>query len=353
MTASIFDGHFLQCTLDNPLHFEPHSWLTDTGLRISHVANGVLEILPHDSETSIIISSGIHGDETAPIELVDRLASDIITGKLVPKVRLLLIIAHPQAILAHTRFIEENLNRLFNGINEEKNEERALANLYQHCVEAFFAPAPLGAERWHFDLHSAIRNSAHYMFAVVPATSHPCDIRPLIQVLDDAEMNAVMFSRTPSSTFSWFSCEKFGAIGATLEMGRVAPLYQNDMTEFEPLRKTLCNMLVQDKNSLLKKEPTRLESYKVTRTITKYTDHFSLSFSDDAANFTQFDTGELLAQEGGIEYRAAEGGEAVVFPNSKVANGQRACLMVQSFSYDWSKPLYVNIDADPGPLHIG
>ncbi|RXJ74364.1 succinylglutamate desuccinylase [Veronia nyctiphanis] len=352
MTASIFDGQFLQCTLGNPIHFEPHSWMTGSGLRISHVANGVLEILPHDSETSIIISSGIHGDETAPIELVDRIASDIILGKLIPKVRLLLIIAHPSAIHAHTRFIEENLNRLFSGLNEETNEERALANLYQHCVEAFFSPAPLTAQRWHFDLHSAIRDSAHYMFGVVPANTHPCDVRPLVQFLDQAGMDAVLLSRTPSSTFSWFSCEKFGAIGATLEMGRVAPLYKNNMDEFEPLRLALVEMVTGDNAYELSTKQPVLKSYKVTRTINKYSDDFRLTFPDDAANFTAFKSGELLAEEGDKEYFAVDGGEAVVFPNSRVANGQRACLLVQSFDFDWSQPLYVNIDADPGPHHL-
>ena len=35
--------------------------------------------------------------------------------------RLLLIIAHPEAINQHTRFVQSNMNRLFKELNETKN----------------------------------------------------------------------------------------------------------------------------------------------------------------------------------------------------------------------------------------
>ena len=69
--------------------------------------------------------------------------------------------------------------------------------------------------------------------------------------------------------------------------------------------------------------------YRVSRTLTKQSEQFSFSFPDDLANFTFFEAGTLLAGDEDGKIYAFEGGEAVVFPNSKVAIGQRAALMVQ------------------------
>lgn len=340
-------GGFLKHTLFPPGDFSPYRVSLPNGVTLNHLDIGVLEVVPNNAQGAIVISSGIHGDETAPIELVDGLVEAVIQQELIPQQRTLFIIAHPAAIHAHTRFIDENLNRLFSRRNPERNPECVLANKLQAYVDAFFDR--VDGERWHFDLHSAIRDSEHYMFGVVPVSSKGTDIRPLVAFLKAAHMDAMMLSRTPSSTFSWFSAEHYGAQAATFEMGRVAPLYQNNMAEFLPLRNAL--------TALIGGEPLPIPSadktfpiYKVTRTITKTDQAFRLAFSDDAANFTYFKQGELLAEENGTEYHAIEGGEAVVFPNSKVAIGQRAALLVQPFEADLSMPLCVNIDNEPGPF---
>ncbi|CZF78944.1 Succinylglutamate desuccinylase [Grimontia celer] len=344
---SQLSGGFLKHTLFPPKIFTPNSITLSNGVIVSHNAIGVVEITPPESDKAIVISSGIHGDETAPIELVDDLVSSILDEAFQPTSRLLLIIAHPDAIHAHTRFIEENLNRLFADTNPLRNKECELANNLQEQVQVFFKKGT--EEPWHFDLHSAIRASEHYMFGVVPASTQATDIRPLVSFLKASHMDAVMLSRTPSSTFSWYSAEKFGALAATFEMGRVARLYENNMEEFKPLRDALVALLC---GETLPAPPTEkgFSNYKVTRTITKTSDAFNLAFSDDAANFTYFAEGEQLAEENGTVYSAIAGGEAVVFPNSKVAIGQRAALLVQPFEPNLSEPLYVNVERDPGPV---
>lgn len=346
---SQLSGGFLKHTLYPPSNFIPSSITLSNGVNVSHIAIGVVEITPPMADKAIVISSGIHGDETAPIELVDDLVSSVLDEAFVPTSRLLFIIAHPDAIHAHTRFIEENLNRLFAGTNPERNKECGMANKLQAQVQSFFEKG--SEEPWHFDLHSAIRASQHYMFGVVPASSKATDIRPLVNFLKASHMDAVMLSRTPSSTFSWFSAEKFGALAATFEMGRVARLYENNMEEFVPLRDALVALMC----GKALPEPSAVKifsSYKVTRTITKTDAAFNLAFSDDAANFTYFAEGAQLAEENGTVYSAIAGGEAVVFPNSKVAIGQRAALLVQPFEPDLSKPLYVNVERDPGPVAL-
>ncbi|MGF1706915.1 succinylglutamate desuccinylase [Enterovibrio baiacu] len=354
MINSYLSGGFLQHTLYPPANFAPQVFTLDNGVEVKHHDIGVVEISPPNPTKDIVISSGIHGDETAPIELVDNLVKDIVEGLFVPKERTLFIIAHPTAIHAYTRFIEENLNRLFAGENDHRNAECVLANRLQCHVKNFFTLSTMNTgetsrERWHFDLHSAIRDSKHYMFAVIPASSHATDIRPLASFLQCAEMDAMLLSRTPSSTFSWWSGEKFGALAATFEMGRVAPLYKNDMTEFEPLKQGLIALL-SHKTYDASANSKSFDIYKVSRTITKTDDAFTLAFSNDAANFTFFNEGEALAEENGKEYVSEVGGEAVVFPNANVAVGQRACLLVKPFSPDFSRPLYVNVERDPGPI---
>lgn len=349
MDSQLFRG-FLNHTLFPPENFQPSSITLPNGIHVQHSGVGVVEVTPPVSEKAIVISSGIHGDETAPIELVDDLVGSILTQEITPTSRLLFIIAHPEAIHAHTRFIKENLNRLFAGSNPIRNNECELANQLQDNVMRFFERAD--DERWHFDLHSAIRASQHYMFGVVPACTKGTDVRPLIAFLKAAHMDAVMLSRTPSSTFSWFSAENFGAMAATFEMGRVAPLYQNNMAEFIPLRETLVTLF--EGHDLPPQSPVKdFSAYRVTRTITKTDAAFQLAFSDETANFTFFQEGELLAEENGVLYHALPGGEAVVFPNANVAIGQRAALLVQPFELDESQPLYVNVERDPGPLFTG
>ncbi|OEE62133.1 succinylglutamate desuccinylase [Enterovibrio norvegicus FF-33] len=348
---SQLSGGFLKHTLSSPMTFKPYSFQLPNGLDIIHHDVGVLEVSPENANRAIVISSGIHGDETAPIELVDDLVSEILNGAWVPQSRTLFIIAHPDAIHAHTRFIEENLNRLFADVNADRNAECQLANHLQEHVRRFFVNTKDNDEKWHFDMHSAIRDSKHYMFAVVPASTKTTDVRPLIGFLKSAQMDAMLLSRTPSSTFSWWSGENFGALAATFEMGRVAPLYQNDMSEFAPLKQALINFLCDCENVEAAIEHD-LSIYKVTRTITKTDDAFSLAFSGDAANFTYFKEGEQLAEENGTLYVAQKGGEAAVFPNANVAVGQRACLLVTPFVPDESKPLFVNVGSEPGPIAI-
>nr|WP_241826625.1 succinylglutamate desuccinylase [Enterovibrio norvegicus] len=354
MINSYLSGGFLQHTLYPPTNFMPQAFTLENGVEVKHHDVGVVEISPPTATKDIVISSGIHGDETAPIELVDDLVKEIVEGRFVPTERTLFVIAHPKAIHAYTRFIEENLNRLFAGENDHRNEECVLANRLQCHVKEFFSlsvnsEAEHSRERWHFDLHSAIRDSKHYMFAVIPASSHATDIRPMSSFLQFSAMDAMLLSRTPSSTFSWWTGETFGALAATFEMGRVAPLYKNDMTEFEPLKAGIKALL---SNQTLDESTSNqtFDIYKVSRTITKTDDAFTLAFSNEAANFTFFKEGETLAEENGKEYVSEAGGEAVVFPNAKVAVGQRACLLVKPFTPDLSLPLYVNVERDPGPI---
>ena len=145
LLKAVQNGEFLSATLDLSLPFEAGEWQLENGVLCQLTARGVLTVIPPDlsaASKDIIISAGVHGDETGPIELLQQLAEKILLGDLMPEHRLLLIIGHPEAINAHTRFIDENMNRLFGGINDEKNVDRIRANLLQRSVDAFFQNSP-------------------------------------------------------------------------------------------------------------------------------------------------------------------------------------------------------------------
>ena len=94
-------GQFLAATRDLSRVFEAGSWSLASGVQCALTHRGALQIIPPQlapNAKDIVLSSGVHGNETAPIELIQALAYEILSGALIPAHRLLLIIAHPEAI---------------------------------------------------------------------------------------------------------------------------------------------------------------------------------------------------------------------------------------------------------------
>jgi len=117
---------FLKTTLENPLKAEPHDLVLANGTKLDFLDTGILRIKSAESaEHRIVISCGIHGNETAPIEMIEQLFTEIRAGDLSVKNELLLIIGNPPAANNASRFIEENLNRLFSGKHKGSNNQEA------------------------------------------------------------------------------------------------------------------------------------------------------------------------------------------------------------------------------------
>ncbi|MGF1729935.1 succinylglutamate desuccinylase [Photobacterium kasasachensis] len=338
------DGKFLQATLDLSLAFEGGEWTVSSGAHCQLLMRGVLQVTPADlngNEKDIVLSSGVHGDETSPIELVQQLAEGVLKGDIIPAHRLLLIIAHPEAINAHTRFIDENMNRLFKGYNEERNIDSITANQLQQAVSLFYAGSTANtSDRWHLDLHCAIRDSEHYTFAVSPHSDKPTRSNRLFSFLQHAEIEAALLSNSPSPTFSWHSAEYFGAQALTMELGKVAQFGENDLERLAAFNAAMLALVIEPELPMLW-EGDKLSVYKVTRTLVKQTDTFYFTFPANQANFTYFEQGKLLGGDEGVEYFSLEGGESVVFPNPNVALGQRACLLVKKTDVNFGEQVSV------------
>lgn len=321
------------------------AWSIDARLRVEFLDTGVLALTPADpGELDVVLSVGVHGNETAPIEIVDELLRDVLRGQHPVHQRTLVLFGHPPAMNAAKRFTGENLNRLFpTGFDEsaraafygQDGYERARANTLRRAVDSFFAEGTrLGGprQRVHYDMHTAIRASVQERFAVLPNAGDPARSVPYLARLAASGLTAILLNEEPATTFSNYSFREHGAHAFTVELGAVRPFGQNDLPAYDNLRAVLSDLLANRTPAASPYAqsggwPAALAPYEIRREIVKRTDEFRLCFADDVPNFTPFRAGELLAVDADQEHRATQDGEVVIFPNSKVAIGQRAALI--------------------------
>lgn len=327
------DGDFLALTLANPDGLSPAHFSLDNGTQVEIWDTGVIYFEPEQSgQQDIVLSCGIHGNETAPIEICAALVRDLLLGKLQLSERLLVLFGNPAAINNGTREIEENLNRLFSGHHSKGagliNAERRRAQALENYVSRFYQLGGEGRERALYDLHTAIRGSRFEKFAVCPFLHGKPWKKAQFQLLAACEVSTVLLMQTPASTFSYYASNSHGADAFTVELGKVRPFGENDMRRFAKAEQTLRALVSGTLPPFSEFRQADFQLYEVYRSINKQTQDFKLHFADDVENFTSYPLGSLLATDGDLEYRVEREGEAIIFPNAKVAIGQRAMLMV-------------------------
>lgn len=324
-------GQFLQLSRFNPDTFnEPMGRLLPCGDRVNVLAPGIICIEPVKAGSKhIILSCGVHGNETAPIEICSDILDAILTGSLQLKHRLLLIFGNLPAMNRGERFIEENMNRLFSGAHQHSNNaESRRARQLEEVVVDFFSQAEAGDEKLHYDLHTAIRDSKNDKFVVMPFLEDGrVHSAKQFGFLAACGINTFLLSSASTTTFSYFSTATCKARGFTVELGKVRPFGQNDMSRFAAARASLIALISED-DFAPQADLDNLLIYRVNQVINRNFANFKLHFDDDTPNFTDFKQGEVLASETERHYIAEYDGEAIVFPNAEVALGQRALLTV-------------------------
>lgn len=310
------------------------------GVRVIQHDSGVIEFIPPQQSAALdlVLSCAVHGDETAPIEICDELISALMREDFTPKSRVLFLIANPAAINIGQRFVEENMNRLFSGAHSQEpglvNRERERAKALEVYVRGFFASTPSAHTRMHYDLHTAIRDSKHEKFAVYPHQNGKPYSAEQLRLLAALDVPVVLLHEGPTTTFSYFSVNECDAHGFTVELGKVRPFGENDMSRFTQTKAQLLTLVRDGLNTEKTPSLTSVQVYQVQRSINRTQTDFRLNFPDDVANFTPFKRGDRLAVDGDTIIEAEYDGESIIFPNANVAIGQRALLTVMPVALD-------------------
>ncbi|PKE29022.1 succinylglutamate desuccinylase [Rahnella sp. AA] len=292
---------------------------------------GILELSPRQPcDVAVVISAGIHGNETAPVELLNQLVGELLNAKRQLRVRLLVLLGNPPSMRINKRFVDADMNRMFGGRHARippVDETRRAQELEQVMALFYRSAKAAGAtQRFHYDLHTAIRGSKHVRFGLLPFQARPKG-EAMLRWLDAAGLDALVHHRSPGGTFTHFSSEVFQADSCTLELGKALPFGHNDHAQFTGIRRALEN-LVSGEPLPAREAETPLIHYRVVQDIIRSKEDFRLFVPADALNFTAFKKGFVLAEESGKTYQVEEEEERVLFPNPNVATGLRAGLML-------------------------
>lgn len=313
------------------------------GARWQWLDDGVLQIEPAQIDAgtrSVLLSAGIHGDETAPVELLSQHVVDLAAGRAGLACRLLVVLGNVGAMREARRYLDDDLNRLFGGrhagVSGSAEAPRAAA-LEAHARRFFAQASEAPHARWHLDMHTAIRASAFEQFALLPyvgtevvdttveTATGAAPSRAMFAWLADAHIGCVLIHTEPGATYSSFTANACGATACTLELGKVRPFGQNDLARFanaDAAARRLVAGVAPDVHAPMPRV------FTVIGQITKQSDAFELHVAADVPNFTPFARGTLLAQDGDYRYVVARDEERIVFPNPAVKPGLRAGLLV-------------------------
>ena len=297
------------------------------GFTVGLPAKGVLTVkaaTPPAERPAVLLSVGVHGDETGPIEMVAYAIEALSRTPGELAVDLMLCVGNIDAIAAGKRFIDADLNRMF---RDQRGDlagtfEAGRADTLIAATAAFFDGS--GPRRWHLDLHTAIRGSRYPRFAIVPELIADEPRRALIAWLSLGGIEAVIMNPASAGTYSYWTAERHGAAGTTVELGRIGTLGQNDLSQFAAMASALHGLL-RGQAQAGGNEPI---VFNTAQSITKLSDAFTMSFGRDTENFTPLKKGDVIARDGDTVYTVQHDEECVVFPNPDVRVGLRAGIMV-------------------------
>lgn len=276
----------------------------------------------------IILSCGIHGDETGPIRLLQSIQNQLDHSTLNPVRPLLLIYGNLDAIELNKRYIQQNMNRLFSHDLEVTDAESNRAyQLIQACSR--FADT-VKTVACHLDLHSTIKPSLHDQFALQPATAQPYRYH-WSNFFQNAHISAWVHQAHSADTFSQYSHTQFQCDSFTLECGSNAHSKKTSLASLEATIGKLISSTDVTAHNITRIPPTmhpHLIHYDVVHAITKSSTDFDFLIDEHEANFSTHPAGTPIYRNNNTDFITQEY-VATLFLNKGVEVGQRAGLLLK------------------------
>ncbi|SFL81646.1 succinylglutamate desuccinylase [Marinobacter zhejiangensis] len=326
------DKDWLAHTLDQANASSPElTLILADGCAVTLLDTGILRLVPAKAsgeDPRLIVSAGIHGNETAPIEVLNQLVTELLDGLWSLATPTLLILGNPPAMAQGERFIEFNMNRLFAGAHEKRPyhdtpEGRRARELEQACLQFRNTSTQLV----HYDLHTAIRPSIREKFALYPFVPERRVPPEQCAFLLEAGVETLLLQHKTGTTFSSFTSVDLGAESFTIELGKVRPFGQNDLSRFAAVEQALRRLMRGDTPP--DNNGGQIVKFEVVHEIINTGDQFHFHVPDDVANFTSYEPGTLIWHDDRNQYKVGDLPESVVFPNRDVPIGQRVGLMIR------------------------
>lgn len=297
------------------------------------LAEGVLRFEPMDVDAralDVVISCGVHGNETAPVEVVDRLLQRIMAGDLKINARVLIVFANLQALRQGVRYVEEDMNRLFGGkLDAKDSSEQRRATVLELCMMRFFSRSVrLDVPRFHYDLHTSIHGSLIEKFAIypVPVFGQKFEKKEIAR-LALTGVKTVLLQSSEAPTFSFFGSRYCNAHAFTIELGSAKPLGQNqdiDLSELEHFLSQLIEGVLPQADAIA----DDMQVFRVSREVIKKSEQFQMFLPETVDNFVPLVQGFCIASDENGPNIITEENARLVFPGPNVPIGQRAGLIV-------------------------
>ena len=329
--------NYLNALLNEPeTALKPVSYVCQPKTRyqveIKQHSAGILELIPATlAKHSLILSCAVHGDETAPIEVLDKILADIVTGKILLNTHLVIVFANIAAIKQNKRYVDTNLNRLFttdllNKPTQVDNYEEHRAGQICACLAAIYS-AGRYPFRTHLDLHCSIKASIHPIFAVKPVkligSSRVVYRTPIVYPVD-----AMIHSRQVSTTLSFYTTNVLTCASATLELGKSNKLFCNESAHLI----AIYTYLVEALTTSLYKASFCIKTerhFVVAEEIVKKTSYFHFTSTQSFVNFQPIEQNQRIAQLSAAESFISPGKRLMCFANQNVEIGHRAALLLK------------------------
>ncbi len=263
-----------------------------------------------------VIIAGIHGDEGLGVQVLEKLAKEISQKKILGELHLL--VGNPEAYKKNVRYIDTDLNRLF---NENHMDMREMDNPNNEQKRAIEIGLLLENVDFLLDIHSTSKPSVPFLY-IENSPKH----RQLASKLE-IEMIVLQSKKfRPKELFS--STDSFvdrrGGIGITYESG-----WQKDFSSFENVFENALRFLSavgtvdfrKQKKTCLHQQYLEIYDWVVPL-------HNDFTLSSDYENFDFVSANETLAYEQNRPIIASQD-SYIIFPKKNIVINSPACCLAK------------------------